>query len=316
MQYFPLFINLNHQPVLVVGGGEVASRKVDSLVRAGADVTIVSPKIEPYLARLVEQERCRWIQSFYSSELLDQHYVQVWATTDNPELNHQVHFDAKKKRLLVNVVDDQPYCDFITPSIVNRGRIQIAISSGGASPVLVRNIREKLESILPHNLSLQAEFGASKRNDIKQHLASVDERRTFWEAFFANSNVQEMTSFDELETHYQALLSEGITKPASTVWIECGEDVELLSLKALKIMQEAELVLHSENCPFAFVDLVRRDAERTPFESSADLAQYLMSAKQEGLKVVVLVKAGASETKLLQGNDLTIKQATIAKAKR
>jgi len=184
MRYFPLFLDVVNKPVLVVGGGEVACRKVDSLLRAGASVTVVSPKLEPYLRSLVDAERCSWIQNFYSSEIMTKQYIQVWATTDNPSLNHQVHKDAKKMGILVNVVDDLPFCDFITPSMVNRGRIQIAISSGGASPILVRNIREKLESVLPQNLSLLAEFGASKRNSIKKEFPSVTERRKFWEAFF------------------------------------------------------------------------------------------------------------------------------------
>lgn len=115
MQYFPLFLNLKSKPVLVVGGGEVACRKVDSLVRAGALVTIVSPQIAPYLQELVDSQECVWIQNFYSKEQLVQKFIQVWATTDNPALNHQVYHDAKKLGILVNVVDDQPYCDFITP---------------------------------------------------------------------------------------------------------------------------------------------------------------------------------------------------------
>ncbi len=121
--------------------------------------------------------------AFYSSHWLDKRYVQVWATTDNPELNHQVYKDAKEQGILVNVVDDQPYCDFITPSMIERGRIQLAISSGGASPVLIRNIRETLEAVLAQNLALLADFGASKRNSIKDFLPSVDLRRQFWERF-------------------------------------------------------------------------------------------------------------------------------------
>lgn len=183
MQYFPLFMNLRDRPILVVGGGEVACRKVDSLIRAGANVSIVSPQIDLYLQRLVERNECHWIQNLYSKKILDKKYLQVWATTDNLELNHRVYDDAKALGILVNVVDDQPYCDFITPSMITRGRIQIAISSGGASPVLIRNIREQLESSLAFNLSLLADFGMSKRGDIKQRLPSVDLRRKFWEMF-------------------------------------------------------------------------------------------------------------------------------------
>ncbi|GAK83204.1 siroheme synthase / Precorrin-2 oxidase /sirohydrochlorin ferrochelatase [Vibrio ponticus] len=121
MQYFPMFLDLKDKEVLVVGGGEVACRKVETLIRAGAIVTIVSPAIENFLHALVEKGECRWVQNFYSKEMMDARFIQIWATTDNPELNHQVYRDAKALNILVNVVDDQPYCDFITPSIVNRG---------------------------------------------------------------------------------------------------------------------------------------------------------------------------------------------------
>ncbi|WCP68446.1 NAD(P)-dependent oxidoreductase [Vibrio tubiashii] len=307
MQYFPLFIDLNHKPVLVVGGGEVASRKVDSLIRAGADVTIVSPQVEDYLAKLVANEECRWVQGFYSEELLEQKYVQVWATTDNPDLNHQVHHDAKRKGILVNVVDDQPYCDFITPSIINRGRIQLAISSGGAAPVLIRNVREKLEAVLPQNLSLQAEFAASKRADIKEKLPTVDERRKFWEAFFARADVDKATANYGLERAYQALLSEGFDQNGSITWIEHGDDVELLTLKALRLMQQAELVLFDGKCPFSFIDLVRRDAERVEYHNDAELAEMLNKARADDLRVAVFIPPKSSGVTFLQGEDLLLR---------
>lgn len=307
MQYFPLFIDLNHKPVLVVGGGEVASRKVDSLIRAGADVTIVSPQVEDYLAKLVENEECRWVQGFYSEELLEQKYVQVWATTDNPDLNHQVHHDAKRKGILVNVVDDQPYCDFITPSIINRGRIQLAISSGGAAPVLIRNVREKLEAVLPQNLSLQAEFAASKRADIKEKLPTVDERRKFWEAFFARADVDKATANSNLERAYQALLTEGFDQKGSITWIEHGDDVELLTLKALRLMQQAELVLFDGKCPFSFIDLVRRDAERVEYHNDAELAEMLNRARADDLRVAVFIPPKSSGVTFLQGEDLLLR---------
>ncbi|MEX0337267.1 NAD(P)-dependent oxidoreductase [Vibrio tubiashii] len=307
MQYFPLFIDLNHKPVLVVGGGEVASRKVDSLIRAGADVTIVSPQVEDYLAKLVANEECRWVQGFYYEELLEQKYVQVWATTDNPNLNHQVHHDAKRQGILVNVVDDQPYCDFITPSIINRGRIQLAISSGGAAPVLIRNVREKLEAVLPQNLSLQAEFAASKRADIKEKLPTVDERRKFWEAFFARADVDKATANSGLERAYQALLSEGFDQKGSITWIEHGDDVELLTLKALRLMQQAELVLFDGKCPFSFIDLVRRDAERVEYHNDAELAEMLNKARADDLRVAVFIPPKSSGVTFLQGEDLLLR---------
>ncbi|KOO14362.1 ferrochelatase [Vibrio xuii] len=306
MQYFPLFVNLNHKPVLVVGGGEVASRKVDSLVRAGASVTIVSPQVEDYLSQLIDKGECQWIQGFYSEELLETSYVQVWATTDNPSLNHQVHRDAKRKGILVNVVDDLPYCDFITPSMINRGRIQLAISSGGAAPVLIRNMREKIEAVLPQNLSLQADFAASKRNDIKDKLPTVDERRKFWEMFFARPDVDNASTNAMLEAAYQDALEVGFTRKGSVTWIEHGNDVELLTLKALRLMQQAEIVLFDSQCPFAFVDLVRRDAERLEFTNQADLSTQIEAAKNEDKRIVVLLAPQSTNVTFIQGSDTII----------
>lgn len=306
MQYFPLFLNLNDKPVLVVGGGEVACRKVDALIRAGALVTIVSPKIAPYLLELVEQKRCQWVQNFYSSELLTDDYLQVWATTDNPSLNHQVHKDAKDARILVNVVDDQPYCDFITPSMIERGRIQIAISSGGASPVLVRNIRETLEAVLPQNLSLLADFGSSKRNSIKQSLDSVSDRRKFWEAFLGEPKVENAKNREDLEALYQQALKQPIDNEGQCTWIGFGDDVELLPIKALRYMQRAEIVFFEENCPFEFIDLVRRDAERESFQDAAQLAEKLNQARAKKRRICVLMPKQATDYTLLIGADLAL----------
>ncbi|GLT17983.1 ferrochelatase [Vibrio zhanjiangensis] len=311
MQYFPLFMNLRNRPILVVGGGEVACRKVDSLIRAGANVSIVSPKIDTYLQNLVERNECQWIQNFYSKELLDRKYLQVWATTDNPDLNHRVHADAKALGILVNVVDDQPYCDFITPSMINRGRIQIAISSGGASPVLIRNIREQLEANLAFNLSILADFGLSKRNDIKQRFPSIDERRKFWEAFFSCPNVQNANERSQLEVEYSKVLNQDVESVGIVTWIDFGPDVELLPIKALRLMQQAELVLFDPKCPYEFVDLCRRDAERQEYSHEADISEKLIDAKQKNLRVVVFVASETAKYDLLINNSMHIRLGVI-----
>ncbi|MCG6228458.1 siroheme synthase [Vibrio furnissii] len=308
MRYFPLFLDLTNKPVLVVGGGEVACRKIDALLRAGAKVTIVSPQIASTLQSYVDDRKCQWIQNFYSSQLLTKEYLQVWATTDNPELNHQVHKDAKKLGILVNVVDDQPYCDFITPSMIERGRIQLAISSGGASPVLIRNVRETLEAVLPQNLGLLADFGASKRNSIKEFLPTVDLRRKFWELFFAETEVKNAKDRESLEKIYIKALDKPLDERGEVTWVEFGQDVELLPLKALRYMQQAELVLHAHSCPFEFIDLCRRDAEREHFSSAAELSERLQQASQAQLRVCVLIPQGTQEYALLQAQQRVLGQ--------
>ncbi|SON48730.1 siroheme synthase [Vibrio tapetis] len=313
MRYFPLFFDLNHKPVLVVGGGEVASRKVDALVRAGARVTIVSPQIEPFLQALVEQEQCIWEKSFYHSDMMKD-YVQAWATTDNPDLNHQVYQDATDQKIMVNVVDDLPFCDFITPSMIERGRVQIAISSGGASPVLIRNIREKMESVLAQNLTLQAEFAASKRNSIKKHLDSVDGRRRFWEAFFAHPLVDTASNREALEDVYQTLLTETYEPTKRVTWHEFGQDVELLSIKSLRLMQQAQMVLYPSSCPFEFVDLCRRDAARQTYNSVSHLSNLLEEAARNNEDVCVFVPEKSHcppELNLLLSNAALLQLANV-----
>ncbi|MBY7662450.1 siroheme synthase [Vibrio atlanticus] len=311
MRYFPMFLDVENKPILVVGGGEVACRKVDSLLRAGANVTLVSPKVAPYLKQLVDESKLHWVQNFYSSQIISKDYLQVWATTDNPSLNHQVHNDAKKLGILVNVVDDLPYCDFITPSMINRGRIQIAISSGGASPVLVRNIREKLETILPQNIGLIAGFGASKRNSIKESFPTVDERRKFWERFLSSSFIEQVADREQLEAYYQQALTEGIDNEGQVTWIEFEQDIELLPMKALRLMQEAELVLAPNDCPFEFVDLCRRDAERESYANSGELSTKLEQARAENLRVCVFIPPASVEFNLLAGKDLKLSSARV-----
>ncbi|UTZ37483.1 siroheme synthase [Vibrio campbellii] len=306
MRYFPLFLDLVNKPVLVVGGGEVASRKVEALLKAGADVTIVSPSLVDFLDKLAQEQQVHWIQRFYSSDLVTKSFIQVWATTDNPELNHQVYKDAKELGILVNVVDDKPYCDFITPSMINRGRIQIAISSGGASPVLIRNIREKLEAILPQNIGLMAEFANSKRNSIKEALPSVDLRRKFWENYFSHPEVENARDNRELETIYQETMSKPLDETGSCTWIQVGKDVEMLPIKAVRYMQQAELALHSTKCEADVMELVRRDAERESFSSATQLSDMLRKGKEEKLRVCVFIPHGTSGFSLLQGQDLVI----------
>ncbi|MDN3701742.1 NAD(P)-dependent oxidoreductase [Vibrio artabrorum] len=311
MRYFPMFLDVENKPILVVGGGEVACRKVDSLLRAGASVTLVSPKVAPYLKQLIDDGKLHWIQNFYSSQIISKNYLQVWATTDNPSLNHQVYNDAKKLGILVNVVDDLPYCDFITPSMINRGRIQIAISSGGASPVLVRNIREKLETVLPQNIGLIADFGASKRNSIKASFPTVDERRKFWERFLSSSFIEQVNDREQLELYYQQAVTEGVDSEGQVTWIEFEQDVELLSMKALRLMQEAELVLSSSDCPFEFIDLCRRDAERESYANSGELSTKLEQARAEKLRVCVFIPPASVEFNLLVGKDLKLSAAQV-----
>ncbi|GAD79428.1 precorrin-2 dehydrogenase/sirohydrochlorin ferrochelatase family protein [Vibrio ezurae] len=289
MRYFPLFYDLLHKPVLVVGGGEVASRKIESLLKSGAYVTVVSPRLDPFLASLASENKISWIKGFYQECLIDE-FVQIWATTDNPELNHRVHRDAKLAGIMVNVVDDTEHCDFITPSMINRGRIQVAFSSGGGSPVLVRNLRRTFEAVLPQNLSLLADFATAKRNDIKTKLPDVTQRRLFWECFFDDEQVKRANQNSVLQSCYEQMIANGQFEPVySVTWIETGSDFEMLTLKALRLMQASEMVLYHNSIDTVYIDSCRRDAQRESWKDVSSLNAQLEVQQENNRAVVVLL---------------------------
>lgn len=144
MKYFPIFLDTADLTCLVVGAGEVAARKVELLLKTSAHITVVAPWVCDTVQRFAEQEKIQLIvRPFTESDLTDKQMVFV--ATDNGELNEQIHNQARAKKILVNVVDNTPLCQFITPSIVDRSPIIIAMSSGGVAPVLLRYLRQKLE---------------------------------------------------------------------------------------------------------------------------------------------------------------------------
>ncbi|ASA54389.1 precorrin-2 dehydrogenase/sirohydrochlorin ferrochelatase family protein [Vibrio gazogenes] len=291
MRYFPLFMDLTKRAVLVVGGGEVASRKTEALVRAGARVTVLSPEISESLRVLWLDDAIQWIEQRYDSAFLTRNYVQVWATTDHAPLNHQIYADAKLLGLQVNVVDDQPYCDFITPAMIDRGQIQVAISSGGASPVLVRNIRESIEAVLAQNLRVLAQFCGEKRDHLKVKRPDVNARRRFWEAFLADPTVKETRDPVVLEQIYQRYIAAPELTVREVVWVVCHADVELLPMKAVRFMQQSEQVLYHRDIPAEGLDLCRRDAERAVFDSRTQLQDLLTKAREENLNLCIMVTA-------------------------
>ncbi|MDO6581834.1 NAD(P)-dependent oxidoreductase [Photobacterium sp. 2_MG-2023] len=297
MDYFPVFTQLHNKPVLVIGGGEVACRKVDLLLRAGAAITLISPRLHPALQKLASQQKLRWLAESYQPGSLGGYY-QVWTTTDDRELNKRIFRDAQQKKIWVNAVDDPAHCDFITPSMIDRSPIQVAISSGGASPVLVRYLREKLETQLAQNLSLLADFAGKQRNRLKLHYDTVDKRRHFWEQFFRLPQVENAQSVEVLEAAFVQLLAQDNQAKGTVCVVETGTDVEMLTLKALRLMQQAEMVLYTDEVSQAgFIDLCRRDADREAC-SEENLLQKADALLSQAVRVCILVRKGRTSASL------------------
>lgn len=147
MKHYPVMLDISGKPVLVVGGGKVALRKVMRLLECGARVTVISPRLEPELERLADERRIDWIAEPFDESLLDRidEPVLIFGTTDRQDVNVRIHAGAVKRAIPCNIVDVPDLCTFTVPAVVARGDLTIAVSTGGSSPALARRVREDLE---------------------------------------------------------------------------------------------------------------------------------------------------------------------------
>ena len=265
MDYFPLFVDLKGRPVLVVGAGHVALRKIRLLLRCGAVVRIAAGRLHPKVAALHGAGRVEWAAHSFSPELLDTAFLAV-AATDDSDLNERVFQAAQSRRLLVNTVDDPARCNFIFPSIIDRNPIQIAISSGGKAPVLARLLRERLEALLPQGLGVMAQIAGQWRGRVKARLGNTTQRRRFWERLFASAAFRRLAESRRSREAGQLVwrhLAGERPQSGEVALVGAGPgDAGLLTLKGLQRIQEADVVLYDALVSDAVLDLVRRDADK------------------------------------------------------
>jgi precorrin-2 dehydrogenase/sirohydrochlorin ferrochelatase len=177
--YYPIYIDLDQKPVLVVGGGTVACRKVETLLAYGALVRIVSPKITPALERMIDGKRCRWHAKEYDPADME-NVVLVFSCTEKEEVNARVALDAQTRNIFLNVVDDPQNCSFLVPAVLRRGDLAIAVSTGGSSPLAARRLREELETRYGDEMAAYLELLKAWREKAKKEL-SPEQRRELWE---------------------------------------------------------------------------------------------------------------------------------------
>ncbi|MHA7845415.1 siroheme synthase CysG [Serratia sp. D1N4] len=302
MDYLPIFADLKQRPVLVVGGGEVAARKVDLLRRAGAEIRIVAQALSPEIEHLHQQGQIHWLAHAFAPQQLDDVFLVI-AATDDSRLNAEVYAEADKRRVLANVVDDQPRCSFIFPSIIDRSPLVVAVSSSGQAPVLARMLREKLEALLPASLGQMAQVAGRWRGQVKQQLSSIGARRRFWEKTFSGrfatlvANGQAVQAERQLEQDLTAFAQGNEGQQGEIALVGAGPgDVGLLTLRGLQVMQQADVVLYDHLVSDETLDLVRRDAERICVGKRAgahsviqeETNRLLVELAQQGKRVVRL----------------------------
>jgi uroporphyrin-III C-methyltransferase/precorrin-2 dehydrogenase/sirohydrochlorin ferrochelatase len=183
MDYYPVFVNLKSKNCLVVGGGSVAARKIESLVSAHAQVTVIAESVLPQLA--LDFPGLRFINRKFQENDITNEYALVIAATDDRKVNESVFRAAEKAGVLCNVVDQPDLCSFILPSVFERGKIIAAVSTSGASPYLAADIRNRIAAMIGDEYTLLSEFLADVRDMVKGRLSNPDERKKFWERFFA-----------------------------------------------------------------------------------------------------------------------------------
>ncbi|MDP2143490.1 MAG: siroheme synthase CysG [Gallionella sp.] len=262
MDFLPIFANVKNKLCLVVGGGSVGARKAGVLLEAGAKVRVVAPEIDEDLKAHANVEA---VVARFDSSHLDGVMLVIAATNDR-EVNKQVSELAQARNIPVNVVDDPELCSFIMPAILDRSPLMVAFSSGGASPVLTRIMRGKLETVIPQNYSRLAAFAERFRNIVKQRVTNPEKRRIFWENAFEGVVAEKVLTGDEASAEAmleQMLANEDNIQRGEVYLVGAGPgDPDLLTFRALRLMQKADVVVYDALVSKPIVDMTRRDAER------------------------------------------------------
>ncbi|MGB5607422.1 MAG: siroheme synthase CysG [Gammaproteobacteria bacterium] len=305
MDYLPIFLKLENRPVLVVGGGKVAARKVTLLMRAEARVTLVAPALCSEIRVHAEAGALQYLEREFRAEDM-QDAVLVIAATDDGQLNQRVSELAHQQRIPVNVVDDRQLCSFIMPSIIDRSPVQIAVSTGGASPVLARLLRTRLESFIPSAYGRLARLVEEFRQRVKERFRKEAQRRYFWESVL-QGRVAELLFAGQEEQARQALQAaiddvDAHLETAGEVYlVGAGPgDPDLITFRALRLMQQADVVVYDRLVSQPILDLVRRDAEMIYAGKERD--KHTLSQESINQLLVRLARQGKRVLRLKGGD--------------
>ncbi len=293
MRYFPIFMDLQDRPVTVVGGSEEALRKVRLLLKTGAVINVIAPTLHE---ELVAELRVNWIAKVYHAGLLDGASLVYSA---DARLNERVAEDAKALGIPVNAVDNPDISTFIVPSIVDRDPVIVAIGTEGTAPILGQGLRARIDAMLPQALGDLAKAAAGLRNRVAEAIPPGNRRRTFWyrfffsdvrEAFLAGSTCNYLAGVENL------FAQEAQPPQGRVAFLSLGsEDPELLTIRAQRKLQEADVIVHDRAMPQAILELARRDAVRIPVKGELyDGATDLLISEAKAGKLVVRLSGDVS----------------------
>jgi uroporphyrin-III C-methyltransferase/precorrin-2 dehydrogenase/sirohydrochlorin ferrochelatase len=305
MQAFPIFLSLDARGALVVGGSDAAARKIELLLSAGAQVSLVAATVTGSIAQLIANGRIAWAGRRFEPGDLDGMSIAIVACDDDVGLQWQVSRVAQARGVPVNVVDTPALSSFIMPAIVDRGPITVAISTGGAAPALARMLRAEIERALPATIGRLARFATIFRAQVRHTLAEPRARRLFWDRVFEGRIGELALAGDETAARRELirLLDSARNEPAPALgmvhMVGAGPgDPDLLTLKAHRLLQRADIVVYDRRVASGVVAMARRDAER-----------LCVTPEETGPCLVALARAGRSVVHLTTGNAIAEAEA-------
>jgi uroporphyrin-III C-methyltransferase/precorrin-2 dehydrogenase/sirohydrochlorin ferrochelatase len=305
MQSFPLFLSLKERRALVVGGSEAAARKVDLLLSAGARVSLIAGSVNGELAQLIAEGRVAWAgRTFDDGDLVGVTLVVV--ATDDEALRMRVSSLAQRYCVPVNVVDEPLLSSFTMPAIIDRGPITVAISTGGAAPALARKLRAEIERALPAAIGRLARFAEMFRQQVRRTLSDPRSRRRFWDRVFDGRVGELALAGDEISARRELIrLLDGARNtpaPAGMVHlVGAGPgDPDLLTLKAHRLLQRADVIVHDRLVSDEVLALARRDSQRLYVGKRR--GAHCMPQEEINQRLVALAQAGKSVVRLKGGD--------------
>lgn len=309
MQYLPINIKLNNQTVLVLGGGATALRKINSLLKANAQITCISLTFKPAIKDLAKNNQIKCIEHDLRDLSLFQQIQPIRlivSATGVAEINRSIFQFAEQQNILINTVDQQELCTYITPAIIDRSPVVVSISSEGAAPILVRIIKQKINQLLPLQLGLVASKAKSIRSYIKKSIPQFNNRKRFWERYFKWSHSDSHVLPENFRAYSAKqllhIINETNNNKGLVSLVGAGPgNPDLLTLKAVKVLQTADVVLHDHLISDEIMQMIRTDAELIDVGKRAgnhktkqqNINQLLADLAKQGLHVCRL-KGGDS----------------------
>ena len=304
MSHFPIVLKVEGRRALVVGGSKQAARKAELLLDAGAEVVVVAPVLEEDFARLSENPRLRHLDATLDAEALEGCVLAIGASETDQSSNQRLYELAVAADIPVNVVDQPELCSFIMPAVVNRRPLMIAISTGGQAPILSRILKARFETLLPAAYGRLTEFAGARRARVKDALSDPTLRRRFWERVVLGPVAERLFAGEEpaaaqlMDEAIEQTAARGETTPGGEVYlVGAGPgDPDLLTFRALRLMQQADVVLYDRLIGEGILKLVRRDAERhyvgkmprDHIQSQEETTALMVRLAREGKRVLRL----------------------------